>query len=430
MTRLQTTLLLFLFAIKLSAQACFVGTQISGTIEKEHLTKLTLSASIQEYEWEEIPNSGCVWYSENHTIHFQGIEGTTSFSFGIRNYVSDFTPGSFDRQVFVTSTRDGDEKGIGFYFFNPHRYIHPIGIEPIASSDDFLRFAHVLEPTLENDFFGHNYNIFSRDALPSPSTDPIRVKWIIEKKAVVEDPDIQSFDINNLEIPLLGTYAVWNIQMQIQDELLDIANYYILEDLASSLNAEVPLTLGQLYLSFPATTNTVSSFKSKIEYTEIIVEDVENEYCITDWQITDNIPCALEESLEIEKTKDPTFGWIEEANRLNSIAGFQDEIVGKQEIDYAFQSIICQNPDNRTSTKEIKKLNITIYPNPTEDFLYFKLTDKRKYSISLFDQSGQKLASKMSVEEIDIRHLPTGVYLIEIIEIGTAQKGIYKILKN
>jgi len=63
---------------------------------------------------------------------------------------------------------------------------------------------------------------------------------------------------------------------------------------------------------------------------------------------------------------------------------------------------------------EILKDNIQIYPNPTTDFIYLKLSSKNKIDEAvIYDNSGRLiLKTKIESDKIDLRSLNIGIYLL------------------
>ncbi|WP_294223047.1 T9SS type A sorting domain-containing protein [uncultured Chryseobacterium sp.] len=63
---------------------------------------------------------------------------------------------------------------------------------------------------------------------------------------------------------------------------------------------------------------------------------------------------------------------------------------------------------------ELEKDNVKIYPNPTADFIYVKLSSKSKIEgAEIYDLSGKLVfRTKMNSEQLDLRSLPQGVYMI------------------
>ncbi len=63
---------------------------------------------------------------------------------------------------------------------------------------------------------------------------------------------------------------------------------------------------------------------------------------------------------------------------------------------------------------EIEKDNVKIYPNPTADFIYVKLNSKSKIEgAEIYDLSGKLVfKTKLDSEQLDLRQLQQGVYMI------------------
>jgi hypothetical protein len=63
---------------------------------------------------------------------------------------------------------------------------------------------------------------------------------------------------------------------------------------------------------------------------------------------------------------------------------------------------------------ELEKDNVKIYPNPTADFVYVKVSSKSKIEeAEIYDLSGKLvLKTKLESEKLDLRHLLQGVYMI------------------
>lgn len=63
---------------------------------------------------------------------------------------------------------------------------------------------------------------------------------------------------------------------------------------------------------------------------------------------------------------------------------------------------------------ELEKDKVKIYPNPTADFVYVKLSSKSKIEgAEIYDLSGKLVyTTKFESEKLDLRHLSQGVYMI------------------
>jgi len=63
---------------------------------------------------------------------------------------------------------------------------------------------------------------------------------------------------------------------------------------------------------------------------------------------------------------------------------------------------------------ELEKDNVKIYPNPTTDFIYVKLSSKSKIEdAEIYDLSGKLVfKTKLESDKLDLRSLPQGIYMI------------------
>jgi len=64
-------------------------------------------------------------------------------------------------------------------------------------------------------------------------------------------------------------------------------------------------------------------------------------------------------------------------------------------------------------TNENNKTEISIYPNPVNDYLNIN-SDKKISAISITDLTGKTLFEGTNLNKIDVNHLPKGLYLIKI----------------
>lgn len=66
------------------------------------------------------------------------------------------------------------------------------------------------------------------------------------------------------------------------------------------------------------------------------------------------------------------------------------------------------------SSKEVtRSLDVKIYPNPASDILYVKSVSKIN-GVEVFDMSGKKINVLLSNDQINVRNLPAGAYIINI----------------
>ena len=69
-----------------------------------------------------------------------------------------------------------------------------------------------------------------------------------------------------------------------------------------------------------------------------------------------------------------------------------------------------------------------IYPNSTRDYINVVGSDIEKYEINLYNLSGQKLNVTMDDNKLDMKHLSSGLYILEIRDRNIKQT--FKIIKK
>ena len=84
--------------------------------------------------------------------------------------------------------------------------------------------------------------------------------------------------------------------------------------------------------------------------------------------------------------------------------------VFNQQQGYVMLSVYMQGKSNTAlNVKEIKTVDVNIYPNPTADFVNVK-SKVEVSSISLFNMEGRKLSETYKENRIDLSLYSTGVY--------------------
>jgi hypothetical protein len=94
-----------------------------------------------------------------------------------------------------------------------------------------------------------------------------------------------------------------------------------------------------------------------------------------------------------------------------------------------YLSVYMQGKSNATlNVKDVKSIDVNIYPNPTTDFVNIRSKEDVK-SIILFSMDGRKLAETYSENRINLSSYPPGVYFLNIVlKDGTTFK--HKIIKK
>ncbi|RZJ78030.1 MAG: T9SS type A sorting domain-containing protein, partial [Chryseobacterium sp.] len=92
------------------------------------------------------------------------------------------------------------------------------------------------------------------------------------------------------------------------------------------------------------------------------------------------------------------------------------------------QSVRCLKAVTGLSTTDIRKVNIGVYPNPTNGILNIK-THSDVENVTITNVVGQKINIEIKNNQINMSELPDGVYIVELI-LKDGQKISKKIIKN
>ena len=81
------------------------------------------------------------------------------------------------------------------------------------------------------------------------------------------------------------------------------------------------------------------------------------------------------------------------------------------------------------SSNTINQEIISIYPNPSSDFIYINRKDSDNYTISLFNILGELIIDKkINLQQLNLSNLPNGQYFLKIeSESGIINERILKI---
>ena len=88
----------------------------------------------------------------------------------------------------------------------------------------------------------------------------------------------------------------------------------------------------------------------------------------------------------------------------------------------------CDGSDLVTSTHQIAGSIINIFPNPAIDWITIEGIEDLDFRVSLFDLGGKEVASQLNATQLDVNALPNGAYFLEIVDLGTGQRIIEKIM--
>lgn len=91
------------------------------------------------------------------------------------------------------------------------------------------------------------------------------------------------------------------------------------------------------------------------------------------------------------------------------------------EVDFEFDNFFTGfNVDNfkitslqNMATSDINKKSMSIYPNPTSDFVHVN-NNQEVLKLEVVDLAGKSILSKENVTTLDVKELPKGVYLLKV----------------
>lgn len=272
--------------------------------------------------------------------------------------------------------------------------------------------------------------------------------------------------------PMLGVGAKWytveggvelyhNTYTIVRDTILDGLKYYEITDLGNeggttpillredSINRKIHLKYGgdeKLLYDFSMNIgDTINAFIFNEGFSEMTLDS-----------ITNNLPSPdsnyITINIQIENPKIFHFSngikWIEGIGALTRPIGSPYSMVGHHQLMCQFDSIgnwnfhinytqddsFCQRPGVSLSEYN-KDYNISIYPNPIEDYLHinFEINNNENLRIELFDCVGNRLmvdeTNSSQQHEVDIQKLNTGFYFLQFYSEGKLI-GTEKLIKQ
>ena len=89
----------------------------------------------------------------------------------------------------------------------------------------------------------------------------------------------------------------------------------------------------------------------------------------------------------------------------------------------------CDGSDLSTSTQQLAGLTISIFPNPTADFVNITVSGPLDYRVSVYSLEGRLMLSETNIKQLDLQSFSDGTYILELQELSTGQRIIEKINK-
>jgi hypothetical protein len=74
---------------------------------------------------------------------------------------------------------------------------------------------------------------------------------------------------------------------------------------------------------------------------------------------------------------------------------------------------------------------VSVYPNPTNSSVNFKMSSTEMYEVSVFDAAGKLVLSENSItngSSIQLNHVEKGIYFIQLFNENS--KGTFRVIKE
>lgn len=181
------------------------------------------------------------------------------------------------------------------------------------------------------------------------------------------------------------------------------------------------------YYWFPAVTvfpdNTLpvvaSSFPSEINASSTTKIDLKT--IVTD---ADNLSSAIVKSI---KSNSNTTAISAEVNADDELvltpqnAGTANIVVSFNSNGKVVEKTLTVISSSLAATSDVKKLELSIYPNPTTEFLNVKTLDK-VLEVSVFDVTGKVINTKLIDGKINVSQIQKGIYILKVV----TEKAVYQ----
>ena len=88
----------------------------------------------------------------------------------------------------------------------------------------------------------------------------------------------------------------------------------------------------------------------------------------------------------------------------------------------------CDGEDSVTSSIELSKTSIVIYPNPTSDIINIKIEGQFNFQASIFDLDGRLIQTSLNESQLQVHNMPDGIFLLEIKDLKSGQRIVEKVV--
>ncbi|MEL7222460.1 MAG: T9SS type A sorting domain-containing protein, partial [Bacteroidota bacterium] len=119
---------------------------------------------------------------------------------------------------------------------------------------------------------------------------------------------------------------------------------------------------------------------------------------------------TVDSSFDVDQDGDGFFEWADCNDTLANINPIALDIPNNG-IDEN-----CDGVDLITSVRELEHILIKIYPNPVTDQLNIRLSEPLQYTVRITDMQGRLLGVFENQDAISMEFVPSGIYLVEIVD--------------
>lgn len=126
------------------------------------------------------------------------------------------------------------------------------------------------------------------------------------------------------------------------------------------------------------------------------------------------LPCDGNSELVLFRIEGGGHQWPGTNATLGGLGAINRDISATEEIWAFFSQHSC--PADLVSTEEMNSPEVSIFPNPTRDFIYLKnIPNNHSVSVSIFDQAGRLVLSSLTfASSINVSMLDSGMYTVRI----------------
>ena len=73
---------------------------------------------------------------------------------------------------------------------------------------------------------------------------------------------------------------------------------------------------------------------------------------------------------------------------------------------------------------------VSIFPNPTVDFITVQLESESDFTIEIYDLVGKRVSKYINQKQLDVSNLDSGIYMVKITLTQSNQTTTHKIIKK